>query len=607
LCFISGSYANGIIFKKDQKYYILTSNSINTGLNNNFIDVLINGKILLCASIFGIDKMSNLLITMINTAQSIDKYYQNASIINDFLNNIDYFNLDYRFDDIFNNNIYNGYDLYVVNHNKYNSPSIDKSIMINNRYYGDISNKSTIESILINHRFNSYEAGSLILDSDGKIVGCLTGAALNADISIDKNISIGLPSQFIFNFMITHINNLNTNYDITKTVAYNTNLLWSDINHVIKKSFLGISSYPLSINSPEMVDIYKLINKISGIFIDGFMEYYNNQLYKISFSKTYYQDVQYEAQIIFNPLLYGNELPYINSDPVLYKSNITPGKILILSITFYSMTIKDMITINLGKNENEFSISKFLYEYGPDNLGNYRDIIITYIKKDKIKVGEDESGNDILIYRWLTNNGIFYKETIKSKLVAYYQNDGINEGKTILIANKTLPKSMGNNSNINVYRYQINQIDNLYDLSSYTPILSNGRFPEIDVINNIPNILKSIIVYIISDVPGTIKLELYNNNELIVQAYEPSFGYKIFNFSIENSSTFKLYYQNGNKNQSYFKMETIIGSDKDIITQQTTQIPFPLIQKNAENFGQYIYSHYSNNELKNINSENYIL
>jgi hypothetical protein len=52
-----------------------------------------------------------------------------------------------------------------------------------------------------------------------------------------------------------------------------------------------------------------------------------------------------------------------------------------------------------------------------------------------------------------------YKETIKSKLVAYYQNNGINNGKTIIIANNTLPKSPGGNINgVNVYKYLINNV-----------------------------------------------------------------------------------------------------------------------------------------------------
>ena len=59
-------------------------------------------------------------------------------------------------------------------------------------------------------------------------------------------------------------------------------------------------------------------------------------------------------------MIYGNELPYDNSDPILYKYNIEPSKILILRITFYSIVMGDVITINIGKLANQFSISKFL-------------------------------------------------------------------------------------------------------------------------------------------------------------------------------------------------------------------------------------------------------
>jgi hypothetical protein len=602
LCFINGNYANGIIFKKNENYYILTSNSINVGNNNNYIDILVNGTHLLCCSIFGIDKMSNLLIAMLNIIQSTNKYYQSSVNVYNIINAISYFNLNSSYDQIFNDNVDNGFDLFIVNHNLYNSPSIDKSLMINNRYYGDINNKATIESILVNHRINKYEAGSLILDVDGKIVGCLTAAALSADNTVDKNISIGLPSRFINNFINTHISNLNTFWDITQTVAVNTQLLWSDINRVIKKAFLGISCHPFSISSQELVDIYKLTNNISGIFIDGFMRYYNNREYKVSFNENYVTDNSDDSQIIFNPMIYGNELPYDNTDPILYKYNIEPNKILILRITFYSIVMGDVITINIGKLANQFSISKFLYEYGADKSGNYRDIIITYIRKDKVEVGYDNSGNIIYSWKWFTNNGQLYNETIKSKLVAYYQSDGINSQKIILLANKTLPKTIIDR-NLNVYNYN----NKNYDLSTYTKIGINARFPINDVINDTPILMKFIIVYIISDVSGNLFLEKYNTNESIQQAYVPSYGYKRYEFSIENCLTFKLYYQNGAIAQSMFKMETIIANDLGVILQQTTQIPFPLIQKNAENFGQYIYSNYSSNQLRNINSENYIL
>jgi hypothetical protein len=301
-------------------------------------------------------------------------------------------------------------------------------------------------------------------------------------------------------------------------------------------------------------------------------------------------------------MIYGNELPYDNTDPILYKYNIEPNKILILRITFYSIVMGDVITINIGKLANQFSISKFLYEYGADKSGNYRDIIITYIRKDKVEVGYDNSGNIIYSWKWFTNNGQLYNETIKSKLVAYYQSDGINSQKIILLANKTLPKTIIDR-NLNVYNYN----NKNYDLSTYTKIGINARFPINDVINDTPILMKFIIVYIISDVSGNLFLEKYNTNESIQQAYVPSYGYKRYEFSIENCLTFKLYYQNGAIAQSMFKMETIIANDLGVILQQTTQIPFPLIQKNAENFGQYIYSNYSSNQLRNINSENYIL
>ena len=599
LCFVNNKYANGIIFKKGENYYVLTSNSINTEYNQ-FIDIQINGKNLLRCSIFGIDNMSNLLIAVININESISTYYT-SSIVYTILKSIEYFNLDVNFNNIYNDQPNNGIDLFVINHNLYNSPSIDKCLMLNNRYYGDIGKKSTIESILISHRINKYEAGSLILDSDGKIVGCLTAAAISADMSLDKNISIGLPASFINNFITIHLHNLNKFWDITKSVSYNTNLLWSDINYVIKKSFLGISCYPFSLEekSEELIEIYRITNSISGIFIDGFIEYYNETNYKISFNKSYASNL--DAQLIFNPILYGNAIPYDNTESLLFLRNISPNRLLILSITFYSVIIGKIITINLGKSENESSISKFLYEYGPDNSGNYSDITITYIYKTKIITGQDNNGNNTYITRYDTNNGLFYKEIIKSKLVAYFQSDGINKDKKIIIANKTLPAT-SRNRELNVYTYN----NNNYDLSSYSNLSINETFPSSNIIHIVPIDIKFIIIYIVSDVSGKIVLQTFNDNNIIEYEYLPSFGFKRYQLSLMNSTTFKLYYQNGNASQTLFKMETFIVNDYNILLQQTTQIPYPLIVKNAQNFGQYIYSNYSL-ELTDINSKNYIM
>lgn len=610
LCFINNKYANGILFKKGENYYVLTSNSINTQYNQ-FIDIQINGKNLLRCSIFGIDNMSNLLIAMINIDESNATYYQSGKVYT-ILKSIEYFNLDNNFTNIFNDQANNGIDLFIVNHNLYNSPSIDKCLMLNNRYYGDINKKSTLESILVSHRINKYEAGSLILDSDGKIVGCLTAAALSADSSLDKNISIGLPASFINNFINIHIQNLNKFWDITKPVSYNTNLLWSDINYVIKKSFLGISCYPFSLEEPDLIEIYRLTNNISGIFIDGFIEYYNKTNYKISFNKSYASNNS-DAQLIFNPILYGNAIAYNNSESLLYTRNIDNNRLLILSITFYSVILGKVVTITLGKSESESSISKFLYEYGPDNTGNYGDITLTYIYKTKILTGQDSNGNNTYIIRYDSNNGLFYNETIKSKLVAYYQSDGINRDKRIIIANKTLPWTSINRE-LNVYRYIKNIIldmndkyDN-YDLSSYSNLAINATFPNgANITNVVPIDLKFIIIYIISDVPGKIVFEKFNTNvQAADSSYLPSFGFKRYEFALTGSTHFKLYYQNGNVAQTLFKMETFIANDYNILLQQTTQIPYPLIVKNAENFGQYIYSNYSS-ELTDINSKNYIL
>ena len=593
LCFVNNKYANGIIFKKGENYYVLTSNSINTQYNQ-FIDIQINGKNLLRCSIFGIDNMSNLLIAMVNIDLSNATYYQSGKIYT-IMTSLEYFNLDNNFSNIFNDQPNNGIDLFIVNHNLYNSPTVDKCLMLNNRYYGDIAKKSTIESILVSHRINKYEAGSLILDSDGKIVGCLTAAALSADSSIDKNISIGLPSSFINNFIQIHIQNLNKFWDITKSVSYNTNLLWSDINYVIKKSFLGISCYPLSLEDPDLIELYRITNNISGIFIDGFIEYYNKTNYKISYG------TNFDPELIFNPILYGNAIEYINSESVLYTHNRDPDRLLILSITFYSVIVGKVITITLGKSESESSISKFLYEYGPDNTRNYGDIIITYIYKTNIEE-VDSNGNTTNRTGYKTDNGLFYKETIKSKLVAYYQSDGINKDKIIIIANKTLPKTYINRQ-LNVFNYYGKE----YDLSSYSNLAINGTFPHTDIINFVPSDLKFIIIYIISDVPGKIVFQKYNINVAAVQLeYLPSFGFQRYELSLTDSTTFKLYYQNGIIGQSLFKMETFIANDYNILLQQTTQIPYPLIVKNAENFGQYIYSNNSL-ELTDINSKNYIL
>jgi hypothetical protein len=589
LCFINNNYSNGIIFKKSDKYFVLTSNSINVGFNQ-FIEIQINGTHLLRCSIFGIDHMSNLLIAMINIEESNDRYYQSIKV-HTIINSINFFNLDDSYDNIFNDSLSNGIDLFIVNHNLYNSPSINKCIMLNNRYYGDINKKSTIESILVSHRINKYEAGSLILDSNGKIVGCLTAAALNADVSIDKNISLGLPSNFINNFINTHINNLNTFWDITKPVAFNTNLLWTDINKVIKKSFLGLSCFPFSLDETDLNEIFKLTNSVSGIFVDGFIEYYNKKDYKVSFNKSYGNDN--DAVLVFNPILYGNAVPYNNTDSPLFLFNQNPNRILILSITFYSVNAAKIITINLGRSENQTSISKFLYEYGPDSKGNYSDITFTYMYKAKI--GQEN------IIRWLTNNGLYYTETIKSKLVAYYQSDGINMGKKIIIANKTLPATM-NDRELNVFNYN----NNNYDLSSYTNLAINSTFPSININNQVPVDLKYINVYIIADVPGKIIFETNNVSSRIETNYNPSNGSIKYQFNLTGSNTFKLYYQNGNLAQSLFKMETFIANDHNILVQQSTQIPYPLILKNAENFGQYIYSNYSNS-LTDINSKNYIL
>jgi hypothetical protein len=601
LCFVNNTYSNGIIFKKGENYYVLTSNSINTQYNQ-FIDIQINGKNLLRCSIFGIDNMSNLLIAMVNVEESNATYYQSGKVYT-IINSIEYFNLDNNFSSIFNDQPNNGIDLFIVNHNLYNSPTIDKCLMLNNRYYGDIGKKSTIESILVSHRINKYEAGSLILDSDGKIVGCLTAAALSADSSLDKNISIGLPANFIYNFMNVHIQNLNKFWDITKPVSYNTNLLWSDINYVIKKSFLGISCYPFSLEDPDLSELYRLTHSISGIFIDGFIEYYNKTNYKISLNKSYgnNSDSAQVAQLIFNPILYGNAVA--NTESLLYLRSIDPNKLLILNITFYSVIAGKIITINLGRSENESSISKFLYEYGPDNTGNYSDITITYIYKTLVLTSQDSNGNNLFENKYITNNGLFYKEIIKSKLVAYYQSDGINKDKKIIIANKTLPWTSTNSITIHVYTYNSND----YDLSSYSNLAINARFPNTDITNVVPINMKFIIMYIISDVPGKIVFQKFNIDVAEVQLeYLPSFGFKRYEFTLTDSTTFKLYYQNGNLAQTLFKMETFIANDYNILLQQTTQIPYPLIVKNAENFGQYIYSNKSL-ELTDINSKNYIL
>ena len=159
LCFVNNKYANGILFKKGENYYVLTSNSINNEYNQ-FIDIQINGKNLLRCSIFGIDNMSNLLIAMVNVEETNATYYHSGKVYT-IIKSIDYFNIDSNFSNIFNDQPNNGIDLFIVNHNLYNSPSIDKCLMLNNRYYGDIEKKSTIESILVSNRINKYEAGSL--------------------------------------------------------------------------------------------------------------------------------------------------------------------------------------------------------------------------------------------------------------------------------------------------------------------------------------------------------------------------------------------------------------------------------------------------------------
>ena len=126
------------------------------------------------------------------------------------------------------------------------------------------------------------------------------------------------------------------------------------------------------------------------------------------------------------------------------------------------------------------------------------------------------------------------------------------------------------------------------------------------LLNKINNKVKRVFQMSFTDVSGKIVLQTFNDNNIIEYEYLPSFGFKRYQLSLMNSTTFKLYYQNGNASQTLFKMETFIVNDYNILLQQTTQIPYPLIVKNAENFGQYIYSNYSS-ELTNINSKNYIM
>ena len=55
---------------------------------------------------------------------------------------------------------------------------------------------------------------------------------------------------------------------------------------------------------------------------------------------------------IFNPIIYGNEFEYINNENLLYENARFPNKVLILSITFYSVIASKIITITLGKSES---------------------------------------------------------------------------------------------------------------------------------------------------------------------------------------------------------------------------------------------------------------
>ena len=96
------------------------------------------------------------------------------------------------------------------------------------------------------------------------------------------------------------------------------------------------------------------------------------------------------------------------------------------------------------------------------------------------------------------------------------------------------------------------------------------------LLNKINNKVKRVFQMSFTDVSGKIVLQTYNDNNIIEYEYLPSFGFKRFQLSLMNATTFKLYYQNGNASQTLFKMETFIVNDYNILLQQTTQIPYPL-------------------------------
>lgn len=78
------------------------------------------------------------------------------------------------------------------------------------------------------------------------------------------------------------------------------------------------------------------------------------------------------------------------------------------------------------------------------------------------------------------------------------------------------------------------------------------------LLNKINNQVKRVFQMSFTDVSGKIVLQTYNDNNIIEYEYLPSFGFKRFQLSLMNATTFKLYYQNGNASQTLFKMETFI-------------------------------------------------
>jgi hypothetical protein len=106
------------------------------------------------------------------------------------------------------------------------------------------------------------------------------------------------------------------------------------------------------------------------------------------------------------------------------------------------------------------------------------------------------------------------------------------------------------------------------------------------LLNKINNQVKRVFQMSFTDVSGKIVLQTYNDNNIIEYEYLPSFGFKRFQLSLMNATTFKLYYQNGNASQTLLKMETFIVNDYNILLQQTTQIPYPLgVSKNQSGGG----------------------